>query len=115
MKLLIVDDNPDMRVMLRNICVNHFNEIHECEDGSVAITLFDEFKPDWVLMDIKMKKMDGITATSEIMINNPAAKVIIISQYKDKSFRDEAMKAGAVGFVDKEDLLRIKEIIKINN
>jgi DNA-binding NarL/FixJ family response regulator len=113
MKLLIVDDSPEMRMMLRNICTNHFDEIHECEDGFDAIKAYDEQNPDWVLMDIKMKVMDGIKATVKIKLRHPEAKIIMISQFKDRNIIDESLKAGAQEFVCKDDLMRIEEIIKI--
>lgn len=114
MKLLIADDNTDMRKMLKSICVNVFNNILECDDGDSAVRIYREEKPDWVLMDIKMKRMDGISATMEIKSNHPEAKIIIVSQYNDDIVIAEAMKTGAAGFVNKEDLSKIIEIITDN-
>jgi len=114
MKLLIVDDNTGMRSMLRGICNEMFAEINECKDGDEAVEAYDVQKPDWVLMDIKMKKMDGITATKKIKIKYPGAKIIIVSQYNDKNFIEESIKSGAMEFVSKEDLTRVEEIIKTN-
>jgi len=112
MKLLIVDDNPGMRSILKGICNEHFTEINECEDGIEATKAYEKQQPDWVLMDIKMKKMDGIKATMEIKRKYPEAKIIIVSQYNDKSIIEESFKSGAVEFVSKENLMRIEEIIK---
>ena len=116
MKLLIVDDNPDMRSILRSICNDKFTEINECEDGYEAIDAYENQKPDWVLMDIKMTKMDGIKATEEIKTRYPDAKIIIVSQYDDKRIIEASIKSGAREFVNKDNLERIEEIItkKIN-
>lgn len=112
MKLLIADDNPEMRSLLRGICSEHFTEIKECEDGDEAIKAYEDHQPDWVLMDIKMEKMDGIKATSAIKAKYPEAKIIIVSQYNDKRIIEASIKSGAKDFVNKEDLERIEEIIK---
>ncbi len=114
MKLLIADDNADMRKMLKSICVNLFNNIVECDDGDLAVSLYSKENPDWVLMDIKMNRMDGISATMKIKSSHPEAKIIIVSQFNDDVVISEAMKIGAAGFVNKEDLSRIVEIITDN-
>ncbi len=112
MKLLIADDNPVMRSILKRLCVEHFTEINECEDGDDAIKTYKEFKPDWVLMDIKMKKMDGLKAMREIKTNHPEAKIIIVSQFNDKRIIEASIRSGAIEFVNKDNLERIEEIFK---
>lgn len=112
MKLLIVDDNAGMRKMLKSICGYLFNNIIECDDGDCAVRIYREEKPDWVLMDIKMKRMDGISATREIKSNHPGAKIIIVSQYNDDYVIDDAKNSGAFDFVNKDELLKVFNIIK---
>ena len=112
MKLLIVDDNSVMRSILKRICNDHFTEINECEDGDNAIMAYEKHQPDWVLMDIKMNRMDGIEATSAIKTKYPEAKIIIVSQFNDKRIIEASLKSGARDFVNKDDLERIEEIIK---
>lgn len=111
MKLLLVDDNDRIRKMMRNIYSPHFEEVIECSDGSEAVIEFNDSNPDWVVMDIKMKTMDGIEATKKIVSSRPDAKVIIISQFNDTSTIDAAMSAGAVQFVSKENLYKVIEVI----
>lgn len=63
MKILIVEDNPNMRAMIRKILeqnVPEIREIIECDDGAEAIELYHQNGPDWVLMDIQLKEMDGL-------------------------------------------------------
>lgn len=112
MKLLIVDDNAEVRRLIKNIFDKYFEELIECSDGGEAVSLYGIHKPDWVLMDIKMDKMDGLTATKKIIHDYPEAKIIIVSQYNDDIVLAEAMKTGAAGFVNKEDLSKIEEVIK---
>ncbi len=111
MKLLIVDDSPVIRKMLKNICKEMFDDIIECNDGDEAVQMFSEHHPDWTVMDIKMNKMDGLTATKKIMNDNPQANIIMISQFKDDYTIEASIKSGAKMFVSKEDLLKIREII----
>ena len=67
--------------------------------------------PDWVLMDIKMEKMDGITATKEIKLFDKDAKIIIVTLFDDKSTKENAITAGAYKIVVKSDLTKIGEMI----
>lgn len=112
MKLLIADDSSAIRSFIKNICKDMFNEIFECEDGRDAVEIYKKEFPDWVLMDIKMKEMDGITAAKLIYEEYPAAKIVIVSQYNDEGIYEASIKSGAVGFINKEDLSLIEKIIK---
>ncbi len=112
MKLLIADDNKEIRKILKSICSHIFFEILECDDGDLAVEIYKDKKPDWVLMDIKMNRMDGIEATKIINEEYPDAKIIVVSQYDDKNIIDAAMNSGAVEFVGKDDLSRIEKIIE---
>jgi len=112
MKLLLVDDSERMRTVIRTICSSSFDDVVECSDGTEAVNAYNESPPDWVIMDIKMKEMDGIEATEKILSSNPDARVIIVSQYNDETTIDAAIKAGAVGFVSKENLSKVIDLIK---
>lgn len=81
MKILIVDDNHIMREMLRMMLGAETNKFFECVDGNASLTLYQQVKPDWVLMDIRMKEMDGITATKKMTEQHPDAKVLIVTEY----------------------------------
>src|SRR5262245_15048905 len=70
-KLLIADDSPAMRAFLRQLCIGVATEVRDCADGAEAITAFDEFQPDWTLMDIAMPVMDGLAATTRITRAHP--------------------------------------------
>jgi two-component system response regulator DegU len=62
-------------------------------------------------MDIGMKKVDGITATRQIIAAHPQAKIMIVTDYGDDDLRRAATDAGASGYVVKEDLLDIVDIL----
>ena len=87
------------------------DDIRECTDGAEALSAFQEYCPDLVLMDIEMARKDGIAATREIMAACPEAKVVIVSRHGDEQTRDAARLAGACGYVLKEDLLALRELV----
>ena len=112
MKLLIVEDNPSVRRVIRNIVATIADEIYECEDGADALTAYITYEPDWTLMDIAMKNVNGITATGLIKDRYPDAKVIIVTNYDEHDLRESAKQAGACGYVLKEDLFEIRELLQ---
>lgn len=112
MRLLIADDNFKMREMLKSIFKFHFSEIKECDDGEFAFEIYKEYKPDWVFIDIEMKKIDGITASEKILDEFPEAKIIIITNYDSLELRKKAKSAGVFDYVLKENILDILEIIR---
>jgi CheY-like chemotaxis protein len=111
MKLLIVDDNASVRRLIRSILANRAHEIHECADGVDALTAYTELHPDFVLMDISMKGLDGITATRQIKAAHPGARVIIVTDYDEAPLREAARVAGACGYVLKENLFDVDRLL----
>ena len=111
MKLLIVEDNAGMRRLIKSVVFDLFDEITECEDGAEALQAYAESLPDWVLMDIKMPKMDGLTAATAIKNAFPNANICIVTEYADKQTREAARIAGAEGYVLKEDLYSLRDIL----
>ncbi len=67
MKLLIVEDNPEIRRVMKRMLAGLAAEIAECSDGAEALAAYIAQRPDYVLMDIEMKTMDGIAATRQII------------------------------------------------
>ena len=111
MTLLIADDNERIRTMLKDNVMEYFTEIYECGNGQDAVDLYSQNKPDWIFMDIEMPVMDGITATKKIKDNNPGAKVIIVTNYDSNTLKRNAMIAGAMKYILKENADEILKII----
>lgn len=105
MKILIVEDNDEMCRMIKSILADLTEQTCECGDGAEALSSYEWFRPDWVLMDIKMQKIDGITATRQIKKAFPDARIMIVSDYDDAKIREAAQKAGACEYVNKETLM----------
>jgi len=112
MKLLIAEDSEKIRTMLKDIVSIYFSEIYECDNGEDALELYSRKKPDWIFMDIKMPKMDGISATKKIIEENPDAKVIIVTNYDNETLRRNAKEAGAINYILKENSNQIVDLLK---
>jgi CheY-like chemotaxis protein len=111
MKILIVDDNAGIRRVLRRSLEETASEIRECADGCDALGTYEKYRPDVVLIDVRMAVMDGLTATRLIRSSDPAARVIIVTDYDDEDLRAAALKAGACNFLLKEELANLPEIV----
>ena len=110
-KLLIADDSEPIRRLLCGLVEGIAEEIIECANGTDAVRVYFDRRPDWVLMDVRMKGLNGITATREIIRRDPAAKIIVLSQYDDTQIRDAAVEAGAIAYVQKENLLELRRLL----
>lgn len=113
--ILIADDNRQMRQTLKDILRELDPLFCECGTGREAIELYRIHHPDWVLMDVKMPEMDGITATRLIMESFPLARILIVSNYSDAQLQRDAAAAGASRFVLKDDLSQLLAIILNHN
>lgn len=111
MKFLIVEDNELMRRLIRSVVSEIAETIDECSNGKEAVTAFERHRHDWVVMDIEMPEMDGLTATAKIIAIDPNARVIIVTQHDNKNLREDSIKAGAVAFIAKENLLDIRVVL----
>jgi len=112
MKYLIVEDNENMRTMIRQSVCNHQDIVIECAGAEAAVEVYRTLRPDIVLMDIQLPGMDGIRATRELRSQFSNANVIIVTDYDTPSFRTAAQKAGALGLVSKENLSGIRKLIE---
>lgn len=111
MKVMIVDDSPAMREMIKQSLKYSVDYFCEASDGGKAIEMYPKCRPDWVLMDIAMENVDGITATTTIMKQFPDARIVIVTQYKEPRLAEAAKKAGASGFVLKDELSTLPTVI----
>lgn len=111
MKLLIVEDNAEMRRLIVSIVRDIADWIVECHDGAEALSNYATMRPDLVLMDIKMMRVDGITASRRIIADFPNANICAVTDYNDEKTREAARQAGIANYVSKENLFAIREII----
>jgi two-component system chemotaxis response regulator CheY len=103
--LLIVDDSSIIRSriarVLNNPGLKTVQVVGMAHDGVEAISLFTQFLPDLVTMDITMPKMDGVECTARMIDIYPECNILVISALSDKATALKALKKGAKGFLYK--------------
>ncbi len=100
--VMIVDDAPVIRLMLRDIVeYNGFTVVAECDNGNQAVEKYKELHPDLVTMDITMPEKDGIAALKEIIIFDKAAKVVMVTAVDERESLIRAIRSGATDYIVK--------------
>jgi CheY-like chemotaxis protein len=112
MTVLIVEDNAGMRSLLRRALAGTASQVWECSDGADALEAYEEHRPDVVLMDMRMPRMDGLKATRQIRQAYPSALIVIVSDYDDEDLRVAASAAGASGYTLKQDLSELINLLQ---
>lgn len=102
--VLVVDDQELVRSGLRMLCESapDLRIVGEARHGQEAIRMVDDYRPDVVLMDLRMPVMDGITATRRILASRPTTKVVALTTFDDDDHLYPALSAGAVGLLTKD-------------
>jgi CheY-like chemotaxis protein len=111
MKILLVDDNPKMRSMVRELIGQRTHDFYEATDGNEAVQSYVDHQPDLVLMDIELGAMDGLIATKKIIEQDANANIIVLTTYNTAAYRDAAMSAGAKQFFGKENLMSFRSFV----
>ena len=111
MKILIVEDNAGVRAVLQRALSETASQVWECSDGADALLAYLHHRPDVVLMDIRMPRMDGLAATRQIRASDPLAKVVVVSDYDDDDLRRAASLAGACGYTLKQDFAELVHLL----
>ena len=102
MKLLIVDDSALVRRSIEAVYGgDKFTEIRTAADGLLAVSIFKEFEPDVVTLDITMPHMDGLAALTEMLEHNSNTNILVISALADHHTAIEALSRGADQFICK--------------
>jgi CheY-like chemotaxis protein len=111
-KLLVVDDDPEIRRLIAVVLAPMAPDIAECADGADALAAYARHTPDVVLMDIAMPGLDGLAATAAIIATHPLARVVVVSNHGAADLREAARRAGACGYVLKEDLRQLRQVVE---
>ena len=119
-KIIVADDHRLFREGLVALLENHpeMEVIGEAENGRTAVQMVKEFNPDVVIMDISMPDLNGILATSQIIVESPKVKIIALSVHSSSRFVVDILKAGASGYLLKdcafEELIHAIDIVVAN-
>jgi DNA-binding NarL/FixJ family response regulator len=104
-RVLVADDQSMIRAGFRMLLKDEegIEVVAEAEDGAEAVEKAARFHPTVVLMDIRMPKLDGLEATRRILAADAAARILILTTFDLDEYIYEALRAGASGFVLKDD------------
>ncbi|MCU0692323.1 MAG: sigma-54 dependent transcriptional regulator [Polyangiaceae bacterium] len=100
-RVLVVDDEENIRVVLRTVLRRHGYEVETAANGEEALRLVESFGPDVVLTDVRMPRMCGMDLLSTLRAKQSDATVIVMSAYGNVEMALEAIKAGAYDYVQK--------------
>lgn len=107
--ILIVNDNAQVRTLLRGIAAQEpdFHVVGEAEDGAEALRLAQALRPDLVLLDLAMPRVNGLEALRRIKAERPATKIIIVTVHAEDAYRRAAEDSGADAFLLKKTLVTV--------
>lgn len=100
-RVLVVDDEENLRVVLKTLLRRHGYEVEVASGGQEALVKIDSFGPDVVLTDVRMPKLGGLDLLSILRAKSNPATVIVMSAYGNVDQAIEAMKAGAYDYLQK--------------
>ena len=100
-RILVVDDEENIRLVLRTLLKKHGYEVEVAEEGEGALRALDAFDPDVILTDVRMPRMGGLDLLAALKAKQHTATVIVMSAYGNVDLAIEAMKAGAYDYVSK--------------
>ncbi len=100
-RVLVVDDEENIRLVLRTLLRKHGYEVEVASSGDEALAMVDSFGPDVILTDVRMPRMGGLDLLATLKAKQVGATVIVMSAYGNVDLAIEAMKAGAYDYVAK--------------
>ncbi|NMA86122.1 MAG: response regulator transcription factor [Tissierellia bacterium] len=105
MNIIIIDDDPLVVESLKTIIeANNINIFAVGYNGLEAVRLYDKYRPDLILMDIRMEEMNGIEATEEILKIDSNAKILLITTFQDQEYIASALNLGCRGYILKQNI-----------
>jgi DNA-binding NtrC family response regulator len=110
-RVLIADDEPSMRTTLADILADNGFDVSTAENGEAAIEMCEQEAYDVVLMDVRMPGIDGVEAFRRIRQTLEGVSVILMSAFGDEDLKHDALRDGAIAFLDKP--LKLETVIQL--
>jgi DNA-binding NarL/FixJ family response regulator len=106
-RVLVVDDHAPLRRLMVDVLVEaeDITVVGECDDGDEVVDAVLRTRPDVVLMDVSMARVDGLEATRRLLAVRPDARVLLLTAPSGMDASEEAHDVGALGYVSKDDIL----------
>jgi DNA-binding NtrC family response regulator len=104
-KLLIVDDEIDIREFAKNFFRKRNIEVYTAGGGSEALEIIEDARPDLILLDVRMEEMTGVELLRKLREAGNRVKVIMVSGIEDQAIVDDAKSLGIAGFIHKPLIL----------
>ena len=103
-RVLLADDSPSMLQAARLILEPEFQIVGTVDDGEGVVEAMESLKPDVIILDISMGRMNGLETARLLTRIGSKAKIVFLTVHKDQEFIEEAFSAGAMGYVIKPRL-----------
>jgi len=104
-RILVVDDHPIVRQGLSQL-INHEKDLAVCaeaEDSQSAMAAIESHKPDFVIVDISLKSVDGLTLIKRIKDRHARLPMLVVSMHAESLYAERALRAGAMGYIMKQE------------
>lgn len=111
MKLMIVDDHAGVRKLIGQMAALPGDVLRECRSGDEALRVVGEFEPDCVTLDLRMPGLCAFKTARALRAARPALRIIVVTSYDQPEFRRCAAEAGTDGYVVKENLADLRELL----
>lgn len=114
MKLILIDDDQLVVSALKMIleALPDLEVAATANDGSEALRLYKEHRPDVLLMDIRMEKTDGLEAAAQVLSQFPDARILLLTTFSDDEYIIKALRLGAKGYLLKQDYQNIAPAVR---
>lgn len=114
MNVIIIDDDQLVALSLQTI-LEACDDIHVSAtggSGADAISLYEKYNPDVLLMDIRMENINGLEASENIMTTHPDARILLLTTFSDDEYIIKALSLGAKGYILKQNFESIAPAVK---
>lgn len=114
LRVLIVDDEDDMRALLKATLELADAHLHVAEavDGDDAVAKWREVRPDVIVMDQRMPRISGLEAARRILSEDPAQPVVVMTAFPDRHVQAAAERLGVAGWMSKNDMRLLPALLR---